>query len=324
MKHIHTAQSISELLGALSEPLRLRALRALEREELSVGEVCRVLQVPQSTVSRHLRTLLDSGCVVSRTEGTSTFYRLVLDEMTPQARDVWLALRAPLSETLEAGEDRRRLDAVIAERREDTKAFFGRIAGEWDLVRNELFGDRATLRALLPLLPPTWTVADLGCGTGNAAELLAPCVKRVIAVDQSPEMLTAARARLAGCENVEFREGSLEQLPMGEGEVEAAVCVLVLHHMTDPGLACREMARVLKPGGVLLIVDMIEHDRTSYRHTMGHRWLGFGVTEMIRFLASAGLERTRFLTLAAETNAKGPGLFACTAYKPAEARRPNE
>ena len=319
-----TAQNVSDLLAALSEPLRLRALRVLESEELSVGEIGRVLQVPQSTVSRHLRTLLDGGWVLSRTEGTSTLYRLLMDELSPQLRDVWLAVRSQLGGTLEAAEDRRRLDAVIAERREDTRAFFGRIAGEWDGVRNELFGDRATLRALLPLIPPTWTVADLGCGTGNAAELLAPCVERVIAVDQSPEMLDAARTRLGAYTNVEFREGDLEHLPLTDGAVDAAVCVLVLHHMNEPEAACREMARVLQPGGVLLIVDMIEHDRATYRHTMGHRWLGFGVAQMIRMLASAGLERTRFLTLAAETNAKGPGLFACTAYKPMDVRRAHE
>lgn len=314
--------SIIERLACLSEPVRLRLLRVLEGAELSVGEVAKVVQLPQSTVSRHLKVLAEGGWVESRTEGTSTLYRVVLDELAPEARALWLPVRDQISGSLDAAEDQRRLGGVLAERRTDTAAFFGRVAGEWDELRNDLFGERATLRALLPLIPHDWTVADLGCGTGNAAELLAPCVKRVIAVDQSEVMLSAARKRLAEFTNVDFRRGELERLPVAEAEVDAAVCVLVLHHINDPGAACREMARVLKPGGTVLIVDMIEHDRASYRHTMGHRWLGFGVPEMIRLLTAAGLERPRFLVLPAETSAKGPGLFACSAYKPHSKGKP--
>lgn len=315
MNKPQVVNSVVDRLAALSEPVRLRLLRVLEAEEVSVGEVARVLQLPQSTVSRHLKLLTDGGWLVSRTEGTSTMYHVLLDELSPEARSLWRTVREQVGDSLDVAEDQRRLAAVLADRRADTQGFFGRVAGEWDSLRNELFGERATLRALLPLLPQGWSVADLGCGTGNAAELLAPCVKKVVAVDQSEVMLSAARKRLGEFKNVDFRQGELEKLPLADAEVDAAVCVLVLHHISDPEAACRETARVLKPGGTLLIVDMLEHDRASYRHTMGHRWLGFSVPGMIRLLTAAGLDQPRFLVLPAESNAKGPGLFACTAYK---------
>lgn len=316
MKRTARASQVADRLAALSDPVRLRLLRVLDREELSVGELAQVVQLPQSTVSRHLKLLSDGEWLVSRPEGTSTLYRLVLDDLPTDARALWLTVRDQMGETPGLAEDARRLQAVLAERRLDTQAFFGRVAGEWDKVRNELFGDRVTLQAMLPLVPHHWTVADLGCGTGNAAELLAPIVKRVIAVDQSEPMITAAKKRLASFKNVDFIRGELEKLPIDTAGVDAAVCVLVMHHMADPSAACREMVRILKPGGTCLIVDMIEHDRASYKHTMGHRWLGFGVPELVRMLTDAGATGVRFLVLPSAPEAKGPGLFACTAQKP--------
>ncbi|MGQ0628286.1 MAG: ArsR/SmtB family transcription factor [Phycisphaerales bacterium] len=310
---------VTDRLTALADPVRLRAMRVLERQELSVGELAGVLQLPQSTVSRQLRTLGEAGAggwLIKRSEGTSTLFRLVLDDLAPPARALWMTVREQLGETAELAEDARRLTTVLAERRTDTRAFFGRVAGEWDSVRNALFGERATLQSLLPLIPRDWIVADLGCGTGNAAEVLAPCVKRVIAVDQSPQMISAARKRLAAYGNVEFVRGELEALPLRTGSVNAAASVLVLHHVPDPVKAVREMARILRPGGTALIVDMIEHDRLAYRQTMGHRWLGFGLPQMIRMLTDCGLRDPHLQTLPSEAAARGPGLFACTAYKP--------
>ncbi|MCW5765397.1 MAG: metalloregulator ArsR/SmtB family transcription factor [Phycisphaeraceae bacterium] len=321
MKHSARTSQVTDRLAALGDPVRLRLLRLLDRQELSVGELAKVVQLPQSTVSRHLKLLHDGAWIVSRYEGTSSLYRLVLDDLPTEARALWLTVREQIGETPELAEDLRRLAAVLAERRLDTQSFFGRVAGEWDAVRNELFGDRVTLAAMLPLLPPHWVVADLGCGTGNAAELLAPIVKRVIAVDQSEPMLSAARKRLAQYKNVEFVRGELEKLPIDSASVDAAVCVLVMHHIPDPPAACREIARVLRPGGTCLIVDMIEHDRQAYKHTMGHRWLGFGVPELIRMLTAAGLENTRCVFLPSDPTAKGPGLVACTATAPQPSAR---
>jgi ubiquinone/menaquinone biosynthesis C-methylase UbiE len=162
------------------------------------------------------------------------------------------------------------------------------------------------------------TILDIGCGPGTHTTALATRFPEasVIAVDQSPQMIAAAQKRVAGHENVEFLQGELESLPIKSASVDAAVCVLVLHHVPDPAAAVRELARILRPGGTALIVDMIEHDRTAYRHSMGHRWLGFGVPQMIRMLTDSGLSEPRFQALPSESEAKGPGLFACTAYKP--------
>ncbi|HYD02373.1 MAG TPA: metalloregulator ArsR/SmtB family transcription factor [Phycisphaerales bacterium] len=309
--------SLVDRLTALSEPVRLRLLRLLEKEELSVGELARIVQLPQSTVSRHLKVLTDGGWIVSRSEGTSTLLRLVRDDLEQAHRDLWHTVREQMGAGAELEEDNRRLTGVLNERRGDTQAFFGRVAGQWDGVRQELFGDRATVQSLLALLPAHWTVADIGCGTGNAAEVLAPLVAKVIAIDQSDAMLAAARKRLKGIDNVEFLRGDVEKLPLKDASVDAAVCVLVLHHIEDPAVACAEMARILKPGGTCLVVDMVEHDRVQYKHAMGHRWLGFGIPELVRLLGAAGLSDVRFSVLPAAADAKGPGLFACTARKSA-------
>ncbi len=326
MKSVDPTNLLIERLAALGDPIRLRALRLLEREELSVGELARVLQLPQSTVSRHLKVLAElpggrnagRGWLARRAEGPAAHYRLVMDDLDSDSRTLWLAVREQMGEGPDQADDLRRLAGVLADRRTDTQSFFGRMAGEWDAVREELFGGTFTFHALLSLLPPHWVVADLGCGTGNVSEVLAPVVRRVIAVDQSEPMLDAARKRLggAGIRNIEFVRGDMDQLPLESGSVDAAVCVLVLHHLARPELAAAEMGRILKPGGVALIVDMTPHTRESFRHSMGHRWQGFDAPAMARMAAGAGLASPRVIVLPAHSEARGPGLFALTAFKP--------
>ncbi|MBX3405992.1 MAG: ArsR family transcriptional regulator [Phycisphaeraceae bacterium] len=320
MKRSTNNSLLTDRLVALGEMVRLRILRMLEREELSVGEVARIVQLPQSTVSRHLKVLGDGGWLLKRTEGTATFYRLVLDDLPLPCRELWLVVREQLGgptgtgTTPELAEDVRRLAAVLAERRSDSQAFFGRVAGQWDDVRGELFGSRFTAESLLALLPREWTVVDIGCGTGNVSELLSPLVKRVIAVDASSAMLKAAQKRLDGRENIEFVRGEIQSLPLKDASADAAVAFLVLHHVPEISAALAEMRRVLRPGGVALIVDMVEHDRQTYRHTMGHHWLGFSEQRLGDELRRAGFGDARFVPLAPEPEAKGPGLFVCTAF----------
>lgn len=312
MKRTNPSMSVAGRLGTLSESVRLRLLRLLEAEELTVGEVAKVVQMPQSTVSRQLKVLGDAGWLVKRSEGTATLYRMVLDDLGVWDRSIWLAVREGLGEGPEYREDARRLKAVVAARRLDSQAFFGRVAGEWDDVRNELFGRGFTAQGLLGLLPRDWTVADVGCGTGNVAELLAPWVKRVIAVDRSEPMLAAARKRLAGSKNLEFVEGEVSRLPLGDGAVDAAVCVLVLHHVEEPTGAVRELARVVKRGGTVLIMDMVEHGREEYRRMMGHVHLGFARGEMEEMMRSAGLRDAKWSALPSDPDGRGPGLFVAT------------
>jgi ArsR family transcriptional regulator len=290
-------------------------LLLLDRNELTVSELCAVLQLPQSTVSRHLKTLLDAGWVTSRKEATSRYYTLMADSRGPAARRLWVVLRDQFGTSAAADQDARRLKTVISGRQTKSREFFESAAGQWDKLREELFGRASHLQALPGLLDPQWTVGDLGCGTGHAASALAPFVHRVLAVDRSGEMLQAARRRLREYPNVEVRRGELESLPIGEGELDAATLLLVLHHVSGPADALREAARVLKPGGRILICDMLPHEREEYRQQMGHIWLGFGEDQMRGLLVDAGFSGVKIVPLASNTAAKGPALFVASARK---------
>jgi len=305
---------IFEDLSTLADTMRSRMLVLLERHELTVSELCTVLQLPQSTVSRHLKTLADSGWVISRRDGTSRYYTLSLDERA-HARRLWSLLRDQVSLTAGADQDARRLKNVLARRQSKSQEFFESTAGQWDKLRSDLFGTASHLQALPALVDERWTVGDLGCGTGQVAGALAPFVTRVIAVDRSGEMLQAARRRLRDSPAVEVRRGELEALPIADNELDAATLLLVLHHLPDPSAALREAYRVLKSGGRLVIADMLPHDREEYRQQMGHVWLGFSEEQVERLLSAAGFERIRITALPVNPAAKGPALFVATGVK---------
>jgi ArsR family transcriptional regulator len=322
-------------LSALADPTRCRMLRLLDRQELTVTELCAVLQLPQSTVSRHLKTLGDAEWVTSRRDGTSRYYTAAVAGLPRQSdakaglshqngaeagRDaaraqIWELTRTQLGEGAGAGQDERRLASVLAKRSQTSREFFATAAGKWDRVRAELFGADFAAPALLALLPRDWVVADLGCGTGSMLAMLAPHVQRVIGVDASAEMLAAAGERTAALDNVELRAGSLEALPLDDRSVDAALLTLVLHHLPSPAAALVEAARVLKPGGRVLIVDMAPHDHEEYRQQMGHVWLGFSVEQIQRWLADAGFEPAHVFALSPGADAKGPALFVASAAK---------
>jgi ArsR family transcriptional regulator len=307
--------AILDHLSALSDTTRSRVLLLLDRNELSVSELCSVLQLPQSTVSRHLKALSDSGWVASRAEGTSNVYAMQRDELDAPARRLWALVREQVSSTPAAAHDQRRVQIVLAERRSKSQEFFTSSAGQWDRVRDELFGDRFHLAALPAFADAQWTVGDLGCGTGQMSAALAPFVLRVIAVDASAAMLQAARKRLGAFENIELRRGDLEALPIDDGRLDAAAMALVLHHLPDPAAVMAEVARVLKPGGRLLIVDMLPHDRENYRQQMGHLWLGFSEEQLKRFLDDDRFGDVRVIPLPPDPKSKGPGLFVATAKR---------
>jgi ArsR family transcriptional regulator len=321
--------SILDSFSALADPTRCRMLWLLDQQELTVSELCAVLQLPQSTVSRHLKTLSDVDWVSSRRDGTSRYYALAVNgqsanghgpaaaRQTPKSvtAQIWALTRAQLADRPGVEQDRRRLERVLARRSETSQQFFASSAGQWDRLRAELFGDDFALRALIGLMPADWTVADLGCGTGAMLAGLAPHVERVIGVDASEEMLAAARYRLRDVSNVELKRGSLEAVPIDDASVDAATMMLVLHHLASPAAAIAEAARILRPGGRLLIVDMAPHDREEYRQQMGHVWLGFSDEQIKRLLTHSGLGAPRVLALPPDEDAKGPGLFAASAQK---------
>lgn len=309
-----TRPAILDHAAQLAEPIRCRLLQLLDRHELTVGELCSVLQLPQSTVSRHLKVLGDGGWLAVRRDGTSNLYRRD-HQLNGTASQLWGLIRGEMTDTADSRQDRRRLEAVLRERRARSKEFFAS-SDQWDAMRDELFGAAFDLHALLGLLDPDWTVGDLGCGTGRLSEALAPFVSEVIAVDASTAMLHAARARLDDFASVRIREGELEDLPIEDGRLDAATLVLTLHHLPEPGDALAEALRVLRPGGRLLLVDMLPHGHEEYRTSMGHVWLGFPVEQTESLLKATGFESVRVTPLPADPQAKGPGLFAATCRKP--------
>jgi ArsR family transcriptional regulator len=306
--------AILDHLSALADTTRSRILLLLDRHELTVTELCGIMQLPQSTVSRHLKALADSGWISARAEGTSNVYAMARD-VDGSARRLWALVREQVGPTPAAMNDQRRAQTVLAERRTKSQEFFSSSAGQWDRLRDELFGERFHLAALPAFADSEWTVGDLGCGTGQLTAALAPFVRHVIAVDASAAMLQAAKKRLHGFENVELRRGDLEELPIDEGRLDAATLGLVLHHLPEPGRALADVARVLKPRGRLLIVDMLPHDRESYRQQMGHVWLGFSDEHVRRILDESGFGDVRIVPLSPDPKSKGPGLFVATAKR---------
>ena len=302
-------------LSEVGEAVRCRLLLALEAEELTVSEICQVMQLPQSTASRHLRILSEGDWVSGRRDGTSRRYRGAVARQPEAVRDLWRLLRDELADSPDAAQDRRRLRDVVARRQSRSQQFFSTAAGQWAELRRRLFGQRFEVQAVASLIDPDWTIGDLGCGTGELTEALAAGAGQVIAVDDSAAMLAAARARLDGRGNVDLRQGRIESLPIADGELDAATLVLVLHYLTEPGSAIREAARTLRPGGRLLVVDMLPHEREEYRQEMGHVWLGFTPRQTTRWLRDAGLDRIRLQPLPTDAEAKGPALFAAVACK---------
>lgn len=301
-------------LNVLSEPVRVRLLAVLHEAELGVGELCRVLQLPQSTVSRHLKALKVAGWIWRRTEGTSSLYGADPEQIDEVGQRLWEVVGAAFAATLQATEDRARLDAALAARQ---GSFFGRMHAGWDDLRRELFGDAFLLPALTALLSDELVVADLGCGTGPALAALAPAVRRVVGVDREPRMLAAAAARTRAFDNVELRPGGLAQLPLEPEEVDAALCILVLHHVADLQRAFQEIHRILRPGGRLVVVDMIAHDRQDWRHSMGHRHLGFARDTLEAQAQAGGLALRRWAPLPPTPEAAGPPLFVAVFARPA-------
>jgi SAM-dependent methyltransferase len=304
--------SIHGRLTELADATRCRLLLALEAHELTVGELCTALALPQSTVSRHLRILSDEAWVESRAEGATRWYRMA-PTLDHEARALWALVREPVQTTLAAQQDLARVETALSARRSRSEAFITSAAAEWDARVASMFGARADLGAALALLDSTMVVGDLGCGTGSLSLSLSRHVAHVHAIDGSPAMLDAARQRLQGQANVTVAEGSLEALPLDDAVLDVAVLMLVLHHVAEPSRVLKEARRVLRAGGRLLIADMTAHEREEYRTQMGHVWLGFDERSLRGWLSKAGFRTMRCVALPVNPAAVGPALFTLVA-----------
>jgi len=302
-------------MGGLADPTRLRLLHLLERQELGVAELCQVLRLPQSTVSRHLKVLSDQRWLALRRQGPARLYRMA-EGVDAGARRLWRLARAETEGWPALRQDRLRLERRLAERRGEAASFFAGAAADWDRLRAELYGRSFGLAALLALLPESWVVADLGCGTGALAAALAPQVARVVGVDQSPAMLRAARRRTASLGNVELRRGALEALPLADRSCDAAVLVLALTYLADPAAAVREAARAVRPGGRLAVVDLVRHDDEAFRRRLGQAGLGFEPEGLVALLAASGWHSPTCRPLPPEPEARGPALLLARASRP--------
>jgi ArsR family transcriptional regulator len=261
--------------------------------------------------------LADDGWVSSRAEGTSRYYRSD-SRRTEQTTRLWSVVRDDVIATPYAQQDALRVQAVIRERRRHASEYFSSVAGQWDQVRAEVFGRAVDLRIALSLLDPESHVADLGCGGGQIASLLAPHVASVIAVDASAEMLEEARVHLASHPNCELRQGELERLPLESQSIDLAVLSLVLLYVPEPHRVVTEAVRTLRPGGRLVVIDMLPHDRDELARQMGHVWRGFSSPQVMAWFADAGLHRVRYSVLPADPQARGPALFAAVGFSSPE------
>jgi ubiquinone/menaquinone biosynthesis C-methylase UbiE len=261
-------------------------------------ELAEVTQLAQSRVSNHLKLLREEGLVQERREGAWRHYRVEAGELPPHARPLWDAVRGTFNGDDRWLADEARLQDVLA-RREARGDFFDIIAGQWDEIREELFGDGIARQLLRAFLPPTTVVADIGTGTGYIPELLGDRPRRIIAIDNSEAMLDVARRKVAslGLDNVEFREGDAHKPPLENAEADLITTIMVLHHVERPAEVIAAAGRALRPGASLLVVDFLEHDQQWLRERLAHRWLGFAHEEVTGWAAEAGLQVSEWSVL---------------------------
>lgn len=287
-------------LRALGDPTRLRIISLLERDELSVNELQEITQLGQSRISTHLGLLGDADLVQSRREGKRTFYRIA---QTPDAatRDVIQVATRGAKEMPEHAADQVNLKRILARRADQQQVYFNQIAGRFDRSYGPGRSWEAFGHLLLRILPPL-TVADLGSGEGLLSELLARRCKKVIAVDNSEKMVTfgANKAKKNGLKNLEFRLGNLQDPPIDPQSVDLVILSQALHHAPEPPKALAAAHRLLKPGGQILILDLLKHNFEKARELYGDHWLGFPESELHRWLEAAGFKRIEISVVARE------------------------
>jgi ArsR family transcriptional regulator len=287
-------------LRSLADPTRLRVLALLERDELSVNELQEITHMGQSRISTHLGLLLDAELVQSRREGKRVFYR-AKENPGPTARDfIKLAVRGA-KELPDHAADQVNLKRILARRLDQQQLFFNQVAGRFDRRYGPGRSWQAFGQMLLRVLPPL-VVADLGSGEGLLSELLARRCKKVIAVDNSEKIVAfgAAKAKRTGLKNLEFRLGDLQDPPIEAQSVDLVVLSQALHHATEPAKAVAAAARLLRAGGQIMILDLLQHNFEKARELYGDQWLGFPECDLQRWLEAAGFKKIEISVVARE------------------------
>ena len=287
-------------LRALSDPTRLRLVALLERDELSVAELQEITRLGQSRISTHLGLLADCGLVKARREGKRTFYKLNPQADSVASEFIQLAIRGA-KELGEHAHDQINLKRVLARRKEQAQVYFNQVAGRFDRVYGPGRSWQAFGHLLLRILPPL-VVADLGAGEGLLSELLARRCKKVIAVDNSEKIVEfgAAKARRNGLKNLEFRHGDLQNPPIEPDSIDLVILSQALHHAENPAAALRSAHKILRPGGQLLLLDLLEHHFEEAQVLYGDRWRGFAEGDLHRWLEEAGFKKIEISIVAAE------------------------
>jgi ubiquinone/menaquinone biosynthesis C-methylase UbiE/DNA-binding MarR family transcriptional regulator len=282
--------SILKSLRLLADPNRVRIVLLLEREELSVAELQEILAMGQSTISTHLSQLKQAGIVEDRRTGKNILYRLKAfgNGTQDQVLDV---LRHAVKEIPEAGEDRDALRLALRRRQDKVRSYFDALAGKFGRQYVPGRSWQGLAETFLLLIPPL-VIADLGAGEGTVSQLLARRAKRVIAVDNSEKMVEFGSdlARAHGVKNLEYRLGDLEELPIKKGEADVAFFSQSLHHAQHPPQALTEAFRIVKPGGRVIILDLLKHHFEEARALYADVWLGFSEVELRRMLSDAGFK----------------------------------
>lgn len=289
---------IETVTRALADPTRLRMMRLLAHMELAVGELAQVLGQSQPRVSRHVGILCDSGLAERRREGSWTFLRQTASSAGGRGLGAAVVRMLEAAEEEDASfgarcaEDRRHLAAIRTAREKGAADYFARHAGELDQLRSWLSPARTVEAALLESLgdAPLGRLLDIGTGTGRMAELLAERSDHVVAFDKSTEMLRLARARLQGFppQQIELVQGDFTALPFGQGEFDTVVLHQVLHYAQEPAQPLAEAARVCRPGGLVVVVDLATHEREELRERHAHARLGFSDEQMLDWLTGSG------------------------------------
>ena len=297
---IPIVSSTLKALRSLADPTRLRIMALLERDELSVNELQDVTRMGQSRISTHLRQLQEADLLQSRREGKRSFYKLNQNADALAGEFIRLAIRGA-KEMPEQVTDQLNLKRILARRHDQAQLYFNQIAGRFDRSYGPGRSWEAFGQMLLRLIP-SLVVADLGAGEGLVSELLARRAKKVIAVDNSEKIVAfgASKAKRNGLKNLEFRLGDLEAPPIQPQSVELVILSQALHHARHPEVAIAAAHRILRPGGQIVILDLLQHNIEQARELYGDCWLGFAEGDLHGWLEAAGFKKVEIDVVARE------------------------